>query len=96
MAVIQALEDSENMNLMTKVLYPKIAKKYNTTPAAVERAIRHSAEKAFKDGIPEVFQNIGFEKRKASNLEFISLITSVIKMQHTANTMDQKLGFGMF
>jgi two-component system response regulator (stage 0 sporulation protein A) len=38
------LEDPEALDRITKVLYPKIAKMYNTTPTRVERAIRHAKE----------------------------------------------------
>lgn len=38
------LEDPEALDRITKVLYLKIAKMYNTTPSRVERAIRHAKE----------------------------------------------------
>jgi two-component system response regulator (stage 0 sporulation protein A) len=39
---------------MTKELYPAIAKAYATTPSRVERAMRHSIEKAWERGSFEV------------------------------------------
>ena len=35
---------------MTKELYQSIAKKFNTTPSRVERAIRHAIEVAWSRG----------------------------------------------
>lgn len=39
-----AMEDLETLDMITKVLYPKIARMHNTTPSRVERAIRHAKE----------------------------------------------------
>ena len=39
--------DIELLGSITKVLYPDIAKKYNTTASRVERAIRHAIEVAW-------------------------------------------------
>ena len=39
-AIIMSVRDMEMLNSITKILYPGIAKKYQTTPSRVERAIR--------------------------------------------------------
>lgn len=39
-AVQITLEDPTSVDLITKILYPKIAKTHSTTPARVERAMR--------------------------------------------------------
>ncbi|MCE2603975.1 sporulation initiation factor Spo0A C-terminal domain-containing protein, partial [Pseudomonas aeruginosa] len=39
-AVYLAMEDMECLSLVTKYLYPEVAKHYHTTPACVERNIR--------------------------------------------------------
>ena len=44
------MQDEELMNVMTKVLYPKVAEAFCTTPAWVERAIRHTIEAAWGQG----------------------------------------------
>ena len=41
-AIMMSVEDNEMLSSITKVLYPSIAKKYQTTPSRVERAIRHA------------------------------------------------------
>lgn len=43
-ALIIVVEDMDVINALTKVLYPQIAKTYQTTPSRVERAIRHASE----------------------------------------------------
>ena len=46
-AIMMSVEDVEMLGSITKVLYPTIAKKYQTTPSRVERAIRHAIEVAW-------------------------------------------------
>lgn len=46
-AVKMVLEDDTVLDYVTKLLYPDIAKKFNSTASRVERAIRHSIERAF-------------------------------------------------
>ena len=48
--------DIELLGSITKVLYPDIAKKYNTTASRVERAIRHAIEVAWSRGISILFR----------------------------------------
>ena len=45
-AIGMVYKDVEILGSITKILYPKIAEKYNTTPSRVERAIRHAIEVA--------------------------------------------------
>ena len=49
-AIIMAVEDMEVLNAITKILYPTVAKKYQTTSSRVERAIRHAIEVAWSRG----------------------------------------------
>ena len=43
-AIIIAVGDMDVINAITKVLYPQVAKTFQTTPSRVERAIRHAIE----------------------------------------------------
>jgi two-component system response regulator (stage 0 sporulation protein A) len=47
-AIKMVVEDNDVINRITKELYPGIAKKFNTTPSKVERAIRHSIDVAWQ------------------------------------------------
>ena len=85
-AIIMSVNDMDMLNSITKILYPEIAKKYNTTSSRVERAIRHAIEVAWSRGkmdtIDELFgYTINNGKGKPTNSEFIALITDKIRLQ---------------
>ena len=70
--------------LITKELYPQIAKVYNTVPHRVERAIRHAIEVSMSridyDFYQEVFgSSISPDKGKPTNWEYISALVDYIK-----------------
>lgn len=86
-AIIMSVLDMDMLNSITKVLYPTIAKKYDTTTSRVERAIRHAIEVAWSRGkmdtIDELFgYTINHGKGKPTNSEFIALITDKIRLDH--------------
>lgn len=86
-AIIISVGDGEMLNSITKLLYPSIAKKYQTTPSRVERAIRHAIEVAWSRGkmdtIDELFgYTINTEKGKPTNSEFIALISDKIRLEY--------------
>ena len=85
-AIIMSVHNMDMLNSVTKVLYPGIAKKYQTTPSRVERAIRHAIEVAWSRGkmdtLDELFgYTISNGKGKPTNSEFIALITDKIRLQ---------------
>ena len=49
-AIQMVYHDIELLSSVTKILYPEIAKKFNTTASRVERAIRHAIEVAWNRG----------------------------------------------
>lgn len=78
--------DIELLGSITKVLYPDLAKKYNTTPARVERAIRHAIDVGWSRGnmesINEMFgYNVNKMKCKPTNSEFIAMLADQIRLQ---------------
>lgn len=80
-------EAIEMLNSITKILYPTIAKKYQTTPSRVERAIRHAIEVAWSRGKMETLDSlfgytINTGKGKPTNSEFIALIADKIRLQY--------------
>jgi len=85
-AIIMSVNDMDMLNSITKILYPTIAKKFDTTSSRVERAIRHAIEVAWSRGkmdtIDEMFgYTISNGKGKPTNSEFIALITDRIRLQ---------------
>ncbi len=86
-AIVMSVNDMEMLNSITKILYPTIAKKYQTTSSRVERAIRHAIEVAWSRGkmdtIDEMFgYTIHNGKGKPTNSEFIALITDRIRLEY--------------
>lgn len=84
-AIIMSIKDSEMINSITKILYPAIGKKYQTTPSRVERAIRHSIEVAWSRGNTDVIEEyfgytVSDGKGKPTNSEFIALIADRMRL----------------
>ncbi|MDO4815919.1 MAG: sporulation transcription factor Spo0A [Bacillota bacterium] len=85
-AIILTINDMDIINAVTKVLYPTVAKKFNTTPSRVERAIRHAIEVAWDRGDIEVLQKFfGYTvsniKGKPTNSEFIAMIADCLSLR---------------
>ena len=85
-AIILSVNDVEMLNSITKILYPTIAKKYQTTPSRVERAIRHAIEVAWDRGDLDTLQRffgytVSNTKGKPTNSEFIALIADKLQLQ---------------
>ncbi len=86
-AIIMSVGDMEMLNSITKILYPTIAKRHQTTPSRVERAIRHAIEVAWSRGkmdtIDELFgYTVNNGKGKPTNSEFIALIADKIRLEY--------------
>ncbi len=85
-AIIIAVEDMDVINAITKVLYPQVAKTFQTTPCRVERAIRHAIEVAWDRGDLDTLQRffgytVSNTKGKPTNSEFIALIADKLQLQ---------------
>lgn len=86
-AIIMVIEEPEMLNSITKILYPTIAKRNQTTPSRVERAIRHAIEVAWSRGNMEIINSlfsytVSTGKGKPTNSEFIALIADKIRLQY--------------
>ena len=86
-AIILSVNDMEMLNSITKILYPTIAKRHQTTSSRVERAIRHAIEVAWSRGkmdtIDELFgYTVSTGKGKPTNSEFIALIADKIRLEY--------------
>ena len=74
------------INSVTKELYPKISKKFSTTPSKVERAIRHAIEVAWNrgriDAINAIFgTRVYLGTEKPTNSEFIALVADKLILE---------------
>jgi two-component system response regulator (stage 0 sporulation protein A) len=84
-AIAMVYEDSDLLGLVTKELYPSIARQYGTTGSRVERAIRHAVETAWNKGnrtfVDTLFKGtVSYNKSKPTNSEFIALLADELKL----------------
>jgi two-component system response regulator (stage 0 sporulation protein A) len=91
-AILIAIDDMDVINAITKVLYPQVAKTFDTTPSRVERAIRHAIEVAWDRGDLETLQRffgytVSNSKGKPTNSEFIALIADRLKLQLKSSSL---------
>lgn len=86
-AITMVYNDIELLGSITKVLYPDIAKHFNTTASRVERAIRHAIEVAWSrgniDAISSLFgYTVNVSKAKPTNSEFIAMVADRLRLEH--------------
>lgn len=86
-AIMMSVENPDMLGSITKVLYPTIARKNQTTASRVERSIRHAIEVAWNRGRMETLDalfgyTINTGKGKPTNSEFIALIADKIRLQY--------------
>lgn len=86
-AILMTIEDNDIINSVTKVLYPSVAKKYQTTTSRVERAIRHAIEVAWDRGdIDTLNSYFGYtiqnSRGKPTNSEFIAMIADNLRLKY--------------
>ena len=83
----------ELISHITKELYPGIAKRFNTSPSKVERAIRHAIEVSWTRGkIENVNKLFGFnvygKNEKPTNGEFIALVADKLIIEDGRGAQD--------
>ena len=86
-AILLTVSDSEIINSVTKILYPSVAKKYQTTTSRVERAIRHAIEVAWDRGDVDTLNSyfgytIQNNRGKPTNSEFIAMIADNLRLKY--------------
>ena len=86
-AIIACYFESELLEAITKELYPRVAKSFDTTVTRVERAIRSAITVCCERGnlqyIQELFgYTINKYSGKPNNSQFISLIVDELKMHN--------------
>ncbi len=90
-AIIMVVEDIDLLGSITKILYPEIAKFFDTTPSRVERAIRHAIEVAWaRNNIDVIKKFFGYtiktEKGKPTNSEFIAMMADRLRLRNKSTT----------
>ncbi len=89
-AIILSINNTDMMNSVTKLLYPTVAKTFNTTASRVERAIRHAIEVAWDRGDVDVLSayfgyTIQNTRGKPTNSEFIAMISDKLRLKMKAS-----------
>ncbi|MDW7652355.1 MAG: sporulation initiation factor Spo0A C-terminal domain-containing protein, partial [Bacillota bacterium] len=84
-AIMMVVEEVDLLGSVTKVLYPRIAEKFETTSSRVERAIRHAIEVAWsRNNIETIKKFFGYtintERGKPTNSEFIALVADRLRL----------------
>lgn len=85
-SITMVVENIEMLSAVTKELYPSVAKKFNTTPSRVERAIRHAIEVAWSRGKVDTINKLfGYtvhnDKGKPTNSEFIAMVADKLRIE---------------
>lgn len=83
-AILLVVGDQLYINHITFGLYPQLAVEFDTTPARIERAIRHLIEVTWVRGDIDVLDSyfgntISASRGKPTNGEFIARIANVVK-----------------
>ncbi len=91
-AILMAIDDSDIINSVTKVLYPSVAKRFSTTTSRVERAIRHAIEVAWDRGDVDTLNSyfgytIQNSRGKPTNSEFIAMIADNLRLKYKYTTV---------
>lgn len=88
-SIILCTNDNSMLGSITKILYPTVAKHFETTPSRVERAIRHAIEVAWDRGDVDVLMSyfgytIQSDRGKPTNSEFIAMIADKLRLEMKA------------
>ena len=83
-AILLVIQDRLYINSITFGLYPQLAVEFDTTPARVERAIRHLIEVTWARGDLDILEKyfgntVSASRGKPTNGEFIARLANVVK-----------------
>ena len=83
-AIQLVMSDRLYINSITFGLYPQLAVEFDTTPARVERAIRHLIEVTWARGDLDILEKyfgntVSASRGKPTNGEFIARLANVVK-----------------
>lgn len=83
-AVALAVLEPERLRRITADLYPAVARRYRTTPAAVERAMRHAIETAWSQTDPDTLRyyfgsTVSPNRGRPNNSELIARVANMVR-----------------
>lgn len=81
-AIMMAVDDMDVLNAITKVLYPTVAKKHQTTSSRVERAIRHAIEVAWSRGKLDTLDDLfGYTVNNRKGPSYLNYSQTLLRMR---------------
>jgi two-component system, response regulator, stage 0 sporulation protein A len=81
-AVLHAIQDPESLQLVTKWIYPQVARELDTTPARVERNIRTVIGIAWDENRERFCETLNRNfRRKPTNAVFLSAIADCMYLE---------------
>ena len=85
-AILLAIKDIQVVGSVTKLLYPEVAKLYDTTNSKVERAIRNAIEISWERGNTDLFEELyGYSNKdgriRPTNSEYIANLADQIQLR---------------
>ena len=85
-AILRSEQDIEVVSSVTKLLYPDVAREYNTSVQKVERAIRNAIEVSWMRGnIESMEEMFGFSahsgKGRPTNSEYIARVADAVHLE---------------
>lgn len=85
-AIEMAINDMTVLSGITKIIYPSIAEKFNTTESRVERSIRHVIEVLSTRNNTELWRKlfintVANNKEKPTNGEFIGVVADAVRLK---------------
>ena len=98
-AIAVTAQEFERAVSVTKLLYPDLAKHFQTTPEKIERSLRHLIEKSWEKGEKTRFEELfGYHRdnseNRPTNSEYIAILADWIRSGSYENGLESIEEFG--
>lgn len=92
-AIAVTAQEFERAGSVTKLLYPDLAKHFQTTPEKIERSLRHLIEKSWEKGEKTRFEKLfGYHRDNSeirpTNSEYIAILADWIRSGSYENGLE--------
>lgn len=92
-AIAVTAKEFERAGSVTKLLYPDLAKHFQTTPEKIERSLRHLIEKSWEKGEKTRFEKLfGYHRDNSeirpTNSEYIAILADWIRSGSYENGLE--------
>lgn len=92
-AIAVTAQEFERAGSVTKLLYPDLAKHFQTTPGKIERSLRHLIEKSWEKGEKTRFEELfGYHRDNSeirpTNSEYIAILADWIRSGSYENGLE--------